>query len=115
MAKQSAQTKARDEQPNGSPAQPTVEELQKAAQEVTKLVRLSQQENENEARNAAHAATTLMAKHDLVVIPRSELERVKKVISGAQAIAKRAKQEKWINIGLGFLGAKFLGGKGLRL
>lgn len=83
-------------------------------QEVAKLVRLSQQENQHEASNAALAAANIIVRNDLVVVPRAELERVKKVVAGAQAIAKRARDEKWMNIGLGFLGAKFLG-KGLRL
>lgn len=91
-------------------------DVAKATQRVTELVALAQQDNENEARTAAMAAVRLMAKHELVVIPKGQLEEVQAVVEKAKKLAKRAKDEKTKNLVVGaLLGSVFLGKGGLRL
>lgn len=62
---------------------------------VGKLIRLANDKDEGseEARTAAMTVTKMVKENDLVIIPRSELERIKTVISGAHALAKRHKDE----------------------
>jgi hypothetical protein len=80
---------------------------------VQNLCRLAQNENENEARNAAMQAVRLMNEHDLAFVPKADLEKAMKAISGAQELAKQAKAESTKNMLLGgligaFVGKKFL-------
>lgn len=80
---------------------------------VQDLIKLSQSDNEDEARTAAMQATRLMAQHQLVLVPQSELDRVNGAIKDMQAQMQSAKDEstKRMLIGavLGFAAA----GKGL--
>jgi formiminotetrahydrofolate cyclodeaminase len=80
---------------------------------VNQLVQLAvQNDNEEEARSAAVQAAQLMAKHELVCVPRAELEAAQKVVSGAQQLATQAKKEKWTNMGIGLILGQVLLGKG---
>ncbi len=101
-------------------AQKTPEAEQEATRSVTeqlqKLVALAQQENQNEARNAAIAAVRLMAKHEIVVMPRAEFEKVTALMEAAKKARARAKSERTKNMVVGaLLGHVFLGKGGLRL
>lgn len=60
---------------------------------VGKLVALAQSDNEEEARTAAMTATRLMKEHKLVVIPQSEIDRIKTVIGEANQLAARYQGE----------------------
>ena len=66
--------------------------LKKTIEKVTKLVRLAADGDEEENRTAALQAVHLMKDHELVLIPASELERIKKVIGDAQMKARDAAQ-----------------------
>lgn len=65
----------------------------KVLQKVGDLVRLANSADEEEARTAAIQATKLMKEHELMLVPRSELERIKTMVSGANALAKQYKDE----------------------
>lgn len=65
----------------------------KVLEKVHNLVKLAASGDTEEARTAAVQATKLMKEHELVLVPRSELERVQKAINGSQELAKRAKEE----------------------
>ncbi len=58
-------------------------------------------ESEEEARNAAMKAIELMKEHDLAFVPRSDLEKVRTAVEGAERLATRAKQEKMQNMLIG--------------
>lgn len=80
---------------------------------VHDLIKLSQSDNEDEARTAAMQATRLMAQHQLVLVPQSELDRVNEAVRDMQRKMDEAKDDgtKRMLIGavLGFAAA----GKGL--
>lgn len=80
---------------------------------VQDLIKLSQSDNEDEARTAAMQATRLMAQHQLVLVPQSELDRVNSAVRDLQEKVTKAKDDhtKQLLIGaaLGFAAA----GKGL--
>lgn len=82
-------------------------------EKVGNLIRLSQSPNEEEARTAAMQATRLMAKHKLVLVPLSEIQRVKERIAGAEALAKEQKDAKMQNMLLGAAAGFFAAKKGL--
>jgi hypothetical protein len=92
-------------------------EQQKVLERVHQLVSLAcKNDSEDEARTAAIQAAQLMVKHDLVVVPRAELEVAQKLINGARQLQTQAKKEKWTNMGIGLvLGQILLGKGGLRL
>jgi|SRR5579872_2511097 len=98
-------------------AKTETEKQQKVLERVQHLVQLAvQNTEEQEARSAAMQAAQLMTEHDLVCVPRSQLEAAQKVVSGAQQLVKKAKQEKWTNMGIGLiLGQVLLGKGGLKL
>lgn len=65
-----------------------------------------------ESRTAASKVVQLMKDNDLVLIPKSEVEKAMKSIGEATAIAKKAEAEKMQNMLLGgALGFMFGGGK----
>lgn len=74
---------------------------------VGKLVSLAQSDNEDEARNAALLATRLMKEHKLVLVPQSEIDRIKKVVGDSEALARKyegeANQKMMIGALAGFL------------
>lgn len=73
-----------------------------ALEKVSKLVELAHEnENTDEARNAALIAVNLMHEHQLCVIPRAEIERLKKHIEGTNALARDAKEQRMQNMLLG--------------
>lgn len=64
-------------------------------EQMENLVKLAKDDPESEeSRNAAMQVVNLMDEHDLVCIPKTDVERAKKVIDGAQGLMKKAKQEK---------------------
>ena len=74
----------------------------------TAKLALSEKEGENTeaARTAAMTAITLMKEHDLVVIPRSDLE---KVVEGRKEIAaaeEKANRNLLMGLAIGFFGGK---------
>ncbi len=79
-------------------------------EKVGKLIRLSQSDNEEEARTAAMTATRLMSEHKLVCVPLAEIERVQKLIEGAQTLAKTAaaegQQKMMLGAAIGFMLSK---------
>ncbi|HZZ54774.1 MAG TPA: hypothetical protein VFE26_10880 [Trebonia sp.] len=82
-------------------------------EKATKLVALANSEEENEARTAAVQLARLMKSEELVLVPRSEIERVEKVIAGSIAKATEAKSAglKQVAVGavIGALLSKSLG------
>jgi hypothetical protein len=65
----------------------------KVLEKVHNLVKLAASAEGEEARTAAVQATKLMKEHELVLIPRSEIERVEKAIEGARALARQQQNE----------------------
>jgi Protein of unknown function (DUF2786) len=65
----------------------------KTLEKVQKLIKLAASDNEEEARTAAVQATALMREHELVLVPRAEIERVEKIVEGARQLAVSQKQE----------------------
>lgn len=76
-------------------------------------------EESEEARTAAIQVTRMMKEHKLVLVPLDEIERVKKVIGDAQALAKQheseSTQKMLIGAVAGVLLGPMLGGKGFKL
>lgn len=78
------------------------------------LVRLANDkpEDSEEARTAAMTVVHMMKEHELVIIPRAELERIKTVVGAANALAKRHQEEaqsKMVMAGLaGLMASKML-------
>jgi hypothetical protein len=88
----------------------------KVLERVAQLVSLAQSDNEEEARTAAMQATRMMKEHRLVLIPEAEIERVKKVVGEAQALARTHEQGGTQKMMLGaVVGFLLGGGKGLKL
>jgi Protein of unknown function (DUF2786) len=78
---------------------------------VGKLVSLANSEgNEEEARTAGMLALRLMKENKLVLVPQSEIDRIKKVIGESQALVKKyegdANQKMMLGALAGFLFAK---------
>src|SRR5271167_2482072 len=65
----------------------------KVLETVGKLIALANGADEEEARTAAMQATKLMKQHELVLVPRAEIERVQKLVEGARALATTQKAE----------------------
>lgn len=79
---------------------------------VQKLVRLAASGDTEEARTAAMQATRLMKEHELVLVPRSEIERIERMVSGAQQLAESQKSEKMQNMAIGALAGFLFASKG---
>jgi hypothetical protein len=61
---------------------------------VGKLVTLANSDaNEEEARTAGMLALRLMKEHKLVLVPQSEIDRIKKVIGESQALVRKYEGE----------------------
>lgn len=65
----------------------------KVLEKVHNLVKLAASGDNEEARTAAVQATRLMKEHELVLVPKSEIDRVQKMIDGAQALAREHKAD----------------------
>jgi hypothetical protein len=65
----------------------------KVLEKVHNLVKLAASGDTEEARTAAVAATKMMKEHELVLVPKSEIDRVQKLIEGAQALAATQKAD----------------------
>jgi hypothetical protein len=76
-------------------------DLQATCNKVSSLVELAASAQGEEGRTAALTATQIMKENDLVVVPRSELARIKQVVGDAAALATRAKVEKRNNLIMG--------------
>jgi hypothetical protein len=61
----------------------------KVLEKVHNLVKLAASGDSEEARTAAVQATKLMKEHELVLVPRAEIERVEKMIAGHAALARQ--------------------------
>jgi hypothetical protein len=65
----------------------------KVLEKVHNLIKLAAGAEGEEARTAAVQATKLMKEHELVLVPKTEIDRVQKMVEGTQALAKAQKQE----------------------
>jgi hypothetical protein len=65
----------------------------KVLEKVHNLVKLAASGDTEEARTAAVQATRMMKEHELVLVPRSEIERVEKMVQGAQQLARETRQD----------------------
>ena len=65
----------------------------KTLQKAQKLVALANSAEEEEARTAAVQLARLMKEEELVLVPKSEIDRVNKVIGDATALAKQQQSE----------------------
>ena len=91
-------------------------EFEPVLRKVQNLVKLAADgPDTDEARTAAIQVTRLMKEHELVLLPRSEFERLKKVIEGARDLAKQSKDDKLQNMAIGALGALLLTKAGIKL
>jgi len=61
----------------------------KVLEKVHNLVKLAASGDTEEARTAAVQATKLMKEHELVLVPKTEIDRVQKMVEGAQALARQ--------------------------
>jgi len=82
---------------------PSTEEKQnKTLEKVASLVRLANDNPKSEeSRNAAIQVAQLIKEHHLVLIPESEIERVKQMVGEAQQLAARHSQGKMQDMLLG--------------
>lgn len=84
---------------------------------VKKLLALAQSdsaEETEEARTAAIQATRMIKEHKLVLVPQSEIDRIKTVIGDANALAKKYEDEGTQKMLIGAAAGFFLAG-GLKL
>jgi|HubBroStandDraft_5_1064220.scaffolds.fasta_scaffold572190_2 cobalamin biosynthesis protein CbiD len=81
----------------------------KTLEKVGNLIKLANGADDEEARTAAIQAAKMMKEHELVLVPRSELERVQKVVQGAQALQATMQKEKLQNMAIGAMAGVFLG------
>ena len=81
----------------------------KMLEKVGNLIKLANGQDNEEARTAAMQATKLMKEHELVLVPKSEIDRIQKVVEGAQALQQTMQKEKLQNMALGALAGVFLG------
>jgi hypothetical protein len=65
----------------------------KVLEKVHNLVKLAASGDSEEARTAAVQATKLMKEHELVLVPRAEIERVEKMIAGHAALARQQQEQ----------------------
>jgi hypothetical protein len=74
------------------------------------LVKLAQDNPEGEeARTAAVQAMALMKEHELCLVPKSELDRIQKVVGDAQLLAKKHEAELTQRLVIGAIGGVVLG------
>lgn len=105
---------------NGNGGEATARDMKAVMTQLEKCLALAvDNENENEARNAAMKAVHLMTDHDIVPVPKADIDRAKKFVEGAQALAKQVQGEKQKNMMIGgLIGFALAGGgkgAGLRL
>jgi hypothetical protein len=81
----------------------------KTLDKVGDLIKLANDGDTEEARTAAMKAVALMKQHELVLVPKSEIERIQKVVAGAQALERTMKEEKIQNMVIGGLAGVLLG------
>ena len=92
------------------------EDNQLVLKRVTALIQRAQSptdEDDEEARSAAMQAARMLKEHQLVVVPKTEIERVEAAIRHAHDIAKKSKDEAQQKLIMGVLGGLMLGKKGL--
>lgn len=65
----------------------------KVLEKVHNLVKLAASGDTEEARTAAMQATKLMKEHELVLVPKHEIDRVQRMVEGAQALAREQKSD----------------------
>jgi hypothetical protein len=86
-------------------------------EKVQKLCTLALSEEDGEpteeARTAAITATRLMKEHDLVIVPREQLEAAQKAINGATELRREAKKAKRDGMILGGVLGVMAGKQGL--
>lgn len=70
-------------------------------------------EDDEEARTAAMQAALMMREHELVLIPKSEIERIETAIKQAQEVARKSKDEAQQKLIMGALAGIMLGKKGI--
>lgn len=89
------------------------ESLKKAVKKATDLLHLADdQADTEEGRSAAVKLVRHMKENDLVLVPKSYIERQAAVVGDAAALAEKAKKEQLTNIMIGgALGYLFGGGK----
>jgi hypothetical protein len=86
---------------------------QEVLDRVGALISLAQSNpDDEEARTAAMQATRMMKEHELVLVPKSEIERVKRVIGEAQTLARQTTEGANQKMLLGALAGFFIGGGG---
>lgn len=86
-------------------------ETKAVVEKAQALLRLAIDNPESdESRNAAVKVVQMMKEHDLVLMPKAEVEAIAKVVSGANELAQRVEKEKMQNILLGGALGFFLGG-----
>jgi hypothetical protein len=111
-----ARVKTKDKPPAAAPESSSqaaaAGEAIEAVDTVAKLLALAASADEDEARTAAVQAARLMAKHDLVPMPKSDVERVARIAEEAaktERKAQRAKSDGLLLGGLlGFVASKFV-------
>lgn len=81
----------------------------KTLEKVGDLIKLASGGDDEESRTAAMKAIALMKTHELVLVPKSEIDRIQKVVAGAQALEKTMREEKIQNMAIGALAGVFLG------
>lgn len=87
-------------------------EAEDVTDKVQQLVSLAtQNDNENEAAAAAMRAVELMAKYDLTVLPRQDLEAAQQVINGARELVRKAEEKANGKLVMGVIAGMLLGGR----
>jgi hypothetical protein len=82
---------------------------------VQSLVKLAQDGDDEENRTAASKAVQLMKQHELVLVPKSEIDRVQRVVDEANKLVEGNKTEKHKNMAMGALAGFMLAKSGIKL
>ena len=89
-----------------------VDDKSAVLKKVASLVKRAQHptsDDDEEARTAAMTATVLMKEHELVILPRSEIDRINEAIREATKLAKESKSEANNKLIMGVLAGMTLG------
>ena len=84
-------------------------------EKVQGLVRLAQDGDDEENRTAAAQAVQLMKQYELVLVPKSEIERVERVVEEANKVVSEQRDERTKNMAMGALAGFVLAKSGIKL
>jgi len=107
-------TESTEERPAGNGGTPKkAKDIREVMEKVRDLAKLAERDDSEEARNAAVKAIKLLRQHEIVMIPKHELEKMASKVNGAIEAERKINEQKTMNIVMGFVGGLLVGGKKL--